>query len=393
MAEFDFDEVIDRRGTHSSKWDSLADRFGLTDPDVIPMWVADMDFAAAPPVLHALQGLIDHRVLGYFGDEGEMNDALTGWLTTRHGWTPEREWICWSHGLVAGVGFCLQAFTDPGDGVVVFSPVYHAFGRTIRAARRDLIESELRNVQGRYEMDLETLDRELPAHAKIVILCSPHNPGGRVWTPEELRALADFCRDRDLLLVSDEIHHDLVYPGATHHVTAKVAPDILDRLVTMAAPTKTFNLASALTGAVIIANPELRKKFSQAKAACGSGSINRFGAIAATAAYQHGAPWLDALIPYLQANRDRLHRAVAEHMPGVRAMPLEATYLAWLDFSGTGHPPEEIIRAVEREAKIAVNRGPTFGKGGETWLRFNFACPRATLETAIGRLVDVFGNG
>ena len=387
---FDFDEVIDRRGTHSSKWDSLGPLFGLTGPDAIPMWVADMDFAAPPSVLAALETLIEQRVFGYFGDFGELNGALSDWLTTRHGWTPDPGWIGWSHGLVAGIGFCVNALTERGEGVVVFSPVYHAFGRTIRAAGRDLIESRLINEQGRYRMDLETLDRELPAHARIVVLCSPHNPGGRVWTADELRELADFCRDRDLILISDEIHCDLVFPGATHQVMAKVAPDILDRLILMTAPTKTFNLASALTGATIIPNAEIREKVTAFKMGCGSNAVNRVGAAMATAAYQGGADWLDALIPYLQGNRDFIDRAVAERLPGVRSMPLEATYLSWLDFSGTGLPPDEVVRRVEKVAQIAVNKGPTFGAGGESWLRFNFACPRATVERAMDRLAEAF---
>jgi cystathionine beta-lyase len=225
----------------------------------------------------------------------------------------------------------------------------------------------------------------------MVLLCSPHNPGGRVWEQAELKALADFCAERDLILVSDEIHNDLVYSGAKHIVTANAAPEIADRLVTLVAPTKTFNIAGTLTGCVVIPNPELRNRFNAAKAACGSGAVNRFGMVGAEAAYRDGAEWLDALLPYLEANRDRLDAAVAEHLPGVRSMKLDATYLAWLDFSGLDRDMAEITRMVEHDARIAVNKGPAFGKGGEQWLRFNFACPRATLNQAIGRLAEVFG--
>ncbi|MEO1493444.1 MAG: MalY/PatB family protein [Pseudomonadota bacterium] len=387
---FDFDDVIDRRGTHSAKWDGMQARFGHTDPDIIPMWVADMDFRAPPAVTEALTAAVQHGVYGYYGDDSTARQATADWLTTRHGWTPDTDWISWVHGLVAGIGFSIQAFTEPGDGVVVFSPVYHMFGNTIRASGRTVIESELRNVQGRYEMDLEALGRDLDPSARLVLLCSPHNPGGRVWTEAELTALAAFCAERDLILVSDEIHCDLVYSGATHLFTAKAAPGILDRLVTLVAPTKTFNIAAALTGSVIISNPDLRKKFRAAQAAAGSGAANRFGMIALEAAFKGGAPWLDALVPYLEANRDHLAAAVAG-MPGLRAMHLEATYLSWIDFSDLGMDAAEVTRKVETEAKIAVNRGPTFGTGGEGWLRFNFACPRATLDTAMGRLGDVFG--
>lgn len=390
IPEFDFDEIVERRGTHSSKYDGMAGRFGLSGDDLIPMWVADMDFRAPPPVNQAIQALVDHGVHGYFGDDTEMKDAVVGWLTDRHGWTPEPEWITTTHGLVSAIGLAIQAMSEPEDGIIVFSPVYHMFGNTVRATGRRLIESPLNEIQGRYEMDFDRLDAQAEG-ARIVLLCSPHNPGGRVWRREELRQLAEFCEYRNLILISDEIHMDLVFPESTHTMTALAAPQIMDRLVTLVAPTKTFNLAGALTGFPIISNPDLRAKFMAIKAACGLSSANRFGAIAATAAYQHGAPWLDALIPYLQANRDRMHQAVTESLPGVRSMPLEATYLAWLDFSGTGLSPKQALDKVNQKARIVVNAGPSFGTGGENWLRFNFACPHTILDTAIGRLVDVFG--
>lgn len=389
---FDFDDVIDRRGTHSVKWDGMGARFGHTDPDIIPMWVADMDFRAPPSVTEALTDLVSHGVHGYYGNDSTARAAVCGWMQRRHGWDVDPDWIGWAHGLVAGIGFCIQAFTEPDEAVIVFSPVYHMFANTIRASGRTLIESELRHVQGRYEMDLETLGANLDPKARVVLLCSPHNPGGRVWSPQELRAVADFCAERDLILISDEIHHDLVYDGTKHHVMGTVAPDILDRLVTLAAPTKTFNIAAALTGEVIISNPDLRARYNAAKSACGSASSNRFGMILLEAAYNGGDAWLDALVPYLQANRDRLETAIATGMPGLRAMHLQSTYLSWVDFSGLGLSADEATAKVESEAKIAVNRGATFGMGGEGWLRFNFACPRATLDTAITRLADVFGG-
>lgn len=388
---FDFDTVIDRRGTHSVKWDGMGARFGLTAEDQIPMWVADMDFPAPPSVNEAIQRLVDHGVHGYYGNDSTMREAVCDWYRTRHDWEIDPDWLGWVHGLVAGIGFAIQAFTEKGDGVVVFSPVYHMFGNTVRAAGRTLIESELKQVQGRYEMDLDQLAEDLPDNARMVLFCSPHNPGGRVWTREEIGALAEFCEARGLILVSDEIHCDLVYSGATHVPTASAAPGVMDRLVTLIAPTKTFNIAGSLTGCVAISNPEMRKKFADAKAAVGSGAANRFGMTAAEAAYRGGADWLDALIPYLQANRDHLDTAVAQHMPGVRSMKLEATYLAWLDFSGLGKDMAEVTKMVEHEARIAVNKGGTFGKGGDNWLRFNFACPRATLDEAIARLAEVFG--
>ncbi|MEM1299694.1 MAG: MalY/PatB family protein [Pseudomonadota bacterium] len=387
---FDFDEVIDRRGTHCSKWDGMAGRFpGVTD-DTIPMWVADMDFRAAPSVNQAVRDLAEHGVHGYFGDDSGLRAAVADWMDTRHGWRPETSWMSWAHGLVAGIGFSVQAFTEPGDAVVVFSPVYHMFGNVVKAAGRTLFESELKNVQGRYQMDLEALGRDLPPSARMVLLCSPHNPGGRVWTEAELKALATFCAVRDLILVSDEIHCDLVYEGSTHLPTQKVAPEIADRLVTLVAPTKTFNIAASLTGCVVIPKAEMRGKFNAAKAACGSGAANRFGMIVAEAAYRGGRDWLDTLVPYLQANRDHLAQTIAAEIPGARPMHLESTYLSWVDFSDTGASPDEVTRKVFEDARIAVNKGPTFGKGGEAFLRFNFACPRATVDQALERLIAAF---
>lgn len=390
IQDFGFDTVIDRRGTHSAKWDSIGARFGLSGEDIIPMWVADMDFQSPPAVNAAIQKLTDHGVHGYFGDDTEVKDAVIEWLDKRHGWSPEPDWILSAHGLVSGIGLTIQAMTEPGDGVIVFSPVYHMFGNTIRAGGRRVIESPLKDIQGRYEMDFDGLDA-ISDGAKMVLLCSPHNPGGRVWTADELRQLAEFCERRDLILVSDEIHMDLVFSESTHVMTAKAAPEIMDRLVTLVAPTKTFNIAGALTGFPVIPNPDLRAKYKAQMAACGLGAANRFGMIAATAAYQHGEDWLDALMPYLQSNRDRLDEAVAQNLPGVRSMRLEATYLAWLDFSDTGLSPGDALNRVNKDARIVVNAGPSFGLGGESWLRFNFACPRQTLDTAIERLIDTLG--
>ncbi|MEM0988522.1 MAG: MalY/PatB family protein [Pseudomonadota bacterium] len=385
---FDFDTVIDRRHTHSSKWDAMPAPDGVED--AIPMWVADMDFKAAPVITDALAKLGSHGIFGYYGDDRSMREAVINWMTERHGWTPDPDWITHTHGLVSAVGLAIQAFTQPTDAIVVFSPVYHAFGRVIRANGRPIHEAELKLVQGRYEMDLDALAEELPSNARMVIFCSPHNPGGRVWSSEEIKSLAEFCVSRDLLLISDEVHHDLVFDGARHHVTMKAAPVISDNLITLTAPSKTFNIAGALTGQVTISNPKLRQKFQAAIGAAGVGSRNAFGMAAAEAAYRGGAPWLDALLPYLQANRDRLQQAVADHLPGARFMELPSTYLAWLDFRETGLTAEEARYKVENEARVVVNKGPTFGKGGDGWLRLNFACPRATLDAAIARLAQAF---
>jgi cysteine-S-conjugate beta-lyase len=387
---FDFDEPIDRRGTHSSKWDMMQGLYGVSPEDGIAMWVADMDFRAPPAVNAALAAAAEHGVHGYFGDDRAFKAAITGWMARRHGWEVDPDWILTTHGLVQAVALCLQTFSAPGEGVIVFTPVYHAFHRVIRANERRIVESPLVEEGGRYRMDLEALAASLTGRERIVLLCSPHNPGGRVWSREELRALADLCEAHDLLLVADEVHHDLVFPGRRHTATACAAPEIARRLVTLTAPTKTFNIAGALTGNVIIADPRLRARLRASLLASGT-SPNRIGVLMATAAYAEGEEWLEALIPYIEGNA-RLFDTGVNAIPGLRSMRLESTYLAWVDFAGAGMPPAAYTARVEREARIAVNHGATFGRGGETFLRFNLATPRARVEEAARRLQAVFAD-
>ncbi|HEU0223713.1 MAG TPA: MalY/PatB family protein [Paracoccaceae bacterium] len=386
--DFDFDEVIDRRGTHSSKWDMMQAIYGLDPAEAIPMWVADMCFRAPHAVNEALAAAAAHGVHGYYGDDRSYREAIISWMARRHGWQVEPDWIATVHGLVTGTALCLQAFSAPGDAVVLFTPVYHAFHRIIRANDRAILQCPLDQVEGRYRMNLERLAGQLTGHERIVVFCSPHNPGGRVWEVGEIRALAEFCAAHDLVLVSDEVHHDLLMPGARHTVAALAAPEHLDRLVLMSATSKTFNLAGGMTGNVIIPDAALRQRFGHALQAAGGGP-NRFGMIMAEAAYRHGEPWLEVLRLYLDGNR-RLFDEGMQAIPGVRSMRLEATYLAWVDFAGTGLPAEEVLRLVEKEAKVVTNHGPTFGVGGESFLRFNLACPCAVVAEAVERIQAAF---
>ncbi len=384
-----FDEVIERRNTHSMKWDMMGARYGVKGEDGIPMWVADMDFRPPAAVQRALKGMVDHGLYGYYGDDAAYLDAIGWWMRTRHNWTVEPEWIFTTHGLVNGTALCLQAFTQPGDGIVLFTPVYHAFFRVIRAAGREAVECPLVERDGRMVMDFDAYDAQMTGREKMVILCSPHNPGGQVWTEEELRGLADFARRHDLILVSDEIHHDLVMPGQKHTVMANAAPDIMDRLVMMSATTKTFNLAGGHTGNVIIPDEALRKTFAQTLASLGI-SANSFGLEMARAAYSpEGAEWVDALCAYLDGNR-QLFEDGMRAIPGVRVTPLQATYLEWVDFRGLGMDETELRRRIESEARIAANHGETFGVGGAGFQRFNIATPRARVVEAVERLQAAF---
>jgi cystathionine beta-lyase len=386
---FDFDEPIDRRNTHALKWDMMQLVYGVSPEDGLAMWVADMDFRPPPAVNEALTRAVAHGVHGYFGDDRAYVQAIRGWMQRRHGWEVDPAAIATTHGVVAGLALCLQAFSEPGDGVILFSPVYHAFYRVIRANRRAVVESPLvLGEDGRYRMDLETLAAKLTGRERLLVLCSPHNPGGRIWSRDELRAVAHFAAANDLVLVADEIHHDLIMPGHRHVPMPLAAPEIADRLVMLTATTKTFNIAGALTGNVIIPDPDLRHRFAGAHAAAGAGP-NRFGILCATACYEAGDAWLDALRPYLAGNAALLADGLGA-IHGVRPMPLDSTYLAWVDFAGTGLEPEAVIDRVQRVARIAPSHGKTFGTGGETFLRFNIATPRARVAEAVARLLAAF---
>ncbi len=387
---FDFDRVIERRGTHASKWDNIARLSGIESPDAIPMWVADMDFAAPPGVTSALTAEVQRAVHGYYADTGSWAAALADWMARRHGLQVNPGWVSPTPGIVSGLGLILQAVSTTGDEVVVFPPAYHAFRKIILANERRILDVQLVETDGRYSMDLDRLRGKLTPRTKVVFLCSPHNPGGMVWSAAELRALAGLCIERDLILVSDEIHCDLVFDGAKHTPTMAAAPEIADRLITCVAATKTFNLAGAHVGACITSNAALKRRLDARIAASGLGSYNRFGMIATEAAWRTGEMWLDALLPYLAKNRDLFDARIEAAAPGARSMHLDATYLAWVDFSGTNLSPEEIAARVKNRARIFASPGEQFGPGGETWLRFNFATPRPILEEALGRLQDAF---
>ena len=387
----DFDEVIDRRGTHSSKWDSMEELYGVSPDSGLSMWVADMDFRAPKIIQEKLHGINSHGIYGYYGDYKEYNNSIKWWMKNRHNWEIDTSWIFTTHGLVNGTGLCIDAFTKPGDGIILFTPVYYQFSNLVEAARRKVVECPLKLIDNHYHFDFVAYERNLSGDEKMVILCSPHNPGGRVWTKNELQEVAKFAKKHDLVLVSDEIHHDLVYPNKSHTVMPIANPSVCDRLVMMTATTKTFNIAGAHSGNVIIPHPNLRQKFSQRIKALGI-SPNSFGLFMATAAYSpEGAQWLDELLHYIDGNRVIFDKEVNK-IPGLSSMPLEGTYLAWVDFSGTGMEKEEFIYRVQEKAKIAVNHGSTFGTGGEKFLRFNLATPRTLVVEATKRLKDAFSD-
>ncbi|MEM9497004.1 MAG: MalY/PatB family protein [Pseudomonadota bacterium] len=385
-----FDEVIDRRGSGCDKWDMMEALFGVRSEDGLAMWVADMDFRPPDCVTDALRGLLDHGVFGYYGSDTSYRRAVQWWWQSRQGWEISPDWVLNAAGLVNGTALCVDTFSEPGDGVVLFTPVYHAFSRVITANDRRVVECPLTQVNGRYEMDFDAYETILDGSEKLVVLCSPHNPGGQVWTPTELGALAEFARRHDLIIVSDEIHNDLVYTGQRHTPMALIE-GVADRLVMMGATTKTFNIAGAHLGNLIVSDDALRARLSKRIKGLGL-SPNLFGYVMAEAAYSpQGADWLDDLVIYLEGNR-RVFDDGVNAIPGLRSMPLQATYLSWVDFSGTGMPRTEFTERVEKRARIAANRGPTFGTGGENWMRFNIAMPRVRVQDAVERLQSAFSD-
>jgi cystathionine beta-lyase len=387
---FEFDDAPSGRGHHAQKWDDMGRLFGVTAEDAIPMFVADMDFRTAPCVLDALRADVDRGYMGYFGQTERVSAAVVQWMSGRHGWTFDPDILRYTHGVVAGFATVLDAFSDPGDGVIVFSPVYHAFYGKARAMGREIVESPLHIREGRFEMDLEALATALKGHERILVMCSPHNPGGRLWSAQELRDVAAFCERHDLLLLSDEIHMDLTFPGVAHVPTAVAAPESRPRLVTLSAASKGFNTAGGETGFVIIEDDALRARFDVSHKSRG-GTPNRFGMIMTRAAFTDGAAWSEAVRAYLAANfslwRDRIGA-----LPGIEVMDMRSTYLSWVDFRNTGCDAEEVRRRLTEDARIVMSPGSQFGTGGAGWHRFNIAMPRTRLEEAIGRIEAAFAD-
>ena len=386
-----FDKPTDRRGTHSSKWDKMEKLFGVSPDDGLAMWTADSDYETAPCVIDAVKQAAEHGVFGYSWQHPEYLQAVQWWMKNRHSWDVETDWILTSQGLGNAIALCLDVWSQPGDGVVIFSPVYHEFAHKVNKARRTVTECPLARDGDTYNLDLDDAQARLNGTEKLLLWCSPQNPSGRVWTPEELRAVADFAKRNGLILVSDEIHHDLVYPGSTFVPMDVAAPDARPWTVTLTAPSKTFNIAGQRTGNMIVPDAKLRAEMKKTQRMLDY-SPGALGITMIGAAYSpEGADWVDAQIAHLDGNRQILDAAM-NAIPGVRSMPLQATFLAWVDFSGTGMSFDEIAARIRDDARIAVSPGPGFGAGGELHQRINFATQRARVEEACARLQAAFSD-
>lgn len=386
-----FNCLVERRGTHSSKWDMLESRFHVPKEDGLAMWTADSDYPTAPCVLKAMQDAVNHGVFGYWTDNTDYHNAIQWWMKNRHGWDIDTDWILTSQGLGNAIALCIDVWSDPGDRIVTFNPVYHEFEVKIRKTGRVPVQCPLMREGDIYNLDLDAAQAMLDGSEKILIFCSPQNPSGRIWTADELRAVAEFAERNDLILVSDEIHHDIVYPGNTFVPMDVAAPNARDRLVVLTASSKTFNIAGLKTGNLIIPDPNLRSDMAQRLRSLDY-APNRLGLEMVTAAYTpDGAAWVDDQIAHLVAMKTLFDDGV-NAIPGVHSLPLTATYLAWVDFSGTGMEFDEISRRVRHDARIAPSPGPEFGPGGQSFLRFNLATQKARVTEAVTRLQEAFSD-
>ena len=376
---YDFDQVIERRSTDSNKWQRYGD-------DVIPLWVADMDFVSAEPIVQALHQRVDHRIFGYTRPTQELRRAIQERLKRLYGWEIQEEEIIFLPGLVTGLNVAYHAFSHPGDEVLVQPPVYFHFVHDPVMHGRVMNDPPLVQREDTYEIDFDVFESSITHQTRVFLFCNPHNPVGRVYTRKELERIAEICLRHHLILCSDEIHCDLLYPGHRHIPIAALGPEAVHQTVTLMAPSKTFNVAGLHCGFVIIQNPRLRKLWETFCHGLIPG-VNIMGHVAALAGYRDGQEWLDQVLPYLQANRDFLAGFLKEMLPSIRMTKMEATYLAWLDCRDAGilgNPSDFFLR----KAGVALNDGSEFGKGGEGFVRLNFACPRKTLAEALDRVVE-----
>ncbi|MEO6147277.1 MAG: pyridoxal phosphate-dependent aminotransferase [Sulfuriferula sp.] len=385
---FDFDQPIPREGTDSVKYDGRIAYFGTAD--VTPLWVADMDFAAPSAVTAALVARAAHPIYGYTRYPDSLYDALIGWMQQRHGWVVKREWILMCPGVVPSLHAAVIAFARPGEGVIVQPPVYFPFFSAVTSSARHLVENPLQLIDGRYRIDFDHLEHCAANGAKLLLLCSPHNPVGRVWQPAELQEILRIARQYGLVVLSDEIHADLVYPDQQHTMMATLA-DEADKLITAVAPSKTFNIPGLGLSCLIIPNPEVRAKISTVFASQHVNASNPFSIVAFEAAYREGGAWLEALMVYLQGTRDLVLDYVREHLSGIRAIAPEGTYLMWLDCRDMQLSNVALRDFFIHQAKLGMNPGTVFGTGGSGFMRLNLAAPRHIIMAALQRVSQAQG--
>lgn len=377
--KYDFDKTIDRRATNSYKWDSAPG-------GVLPMWVADMDFRTAPAIIDALQKRVAHGIFGYTRVPDAYYDAVTSWFSRRHGWDIDREWIIYTSGVVPAVSAVIKALTVPGDKVIVQTPVYNCFFSSIRNNGCEIVSNPLRRTTDTYEMDFDALERcAADPRAKVMLLCNPHNPAGRVWTPDELTRLGNICLRNGVTVVADEIHCELVYQGFKYTPFASLSDAFLHRSVTCVSPSKAFNIAGLQIANIVAFDNDLRSRIDKAININEVCDVNPFGVAATIAAYNEGEEWLNQLVDYLHGNYEAMAEFCRRELPEYPITRLESTYLVWMDCSSLGMPSDALEHALLDDARLWLNAGTMYGAEGEGYMRWNIACPRSVMLDGLNR--------
>lgn len=385
--KYDFDEPVDRTNTNCIKYDARKMFFGKEE--LLPLWVADMDFRTPDFIVEAIKKRAEHEVFGYTFRAESYNQSIVNWLKRRHNWEIKPEWISFSPGVVAGLTFAIEAFSNPGDGVILQPPVYFPFFDSVKGTGREMIENPLRIENGRYYFDLEDLKTKITSKTKLLLLSNPHNPGGMAWNKDELSELAQICLENKILIISDEIHSDLIFTGFKHTPLAAISDQVAQNCVICMAPSKTFNTAGLTTSFLVIPNKRHLAAYERVMRLPHLHMGNIFGTVALEAAYTHGDQWLTELMSYLQENYALLEKFFQENLPQVKVMRPEATYLIWIDFSAFGLSDEDLNKKLI-DGGVGLNRGVQFGKQGSGFMRLNIGCTRAVLQEALERIRRVF---
>lgn len=380
--KYDFDKTIDRRATNSYKWDSAPE-------GVLPMWVADMDFRTAPAIIDSLQKRVAHGIFGYTRVPDAYYDAVTSWFSRRHGWDIDREWIIYTSGVVPAVSAVIKALTVPGDKVIVQTPVYNCFFSSIRNNGCEIVSNPLRRTADTYEMDFDALERcAADPRAKVMLLCNPHNPAGRVWTPDELTRLGNICLRNGVTVVADEIHCELVYQGFKYTPFASLSDAFLHRSVTCVSPSKAFNIAGLQIANIVAFDNDLRSRIDKAININEVCDVNPFGVAATIAAYNEGEEWLNQLVDYLHGNYEAMAEFCRRELAEFPITRLEGTYLVWMDCSSLGMPSDALEHALLDDARLWLNAGTMYGAEGEGYMRWNIACPRSVMLDGLNRFLN-----
>jgi len=390
MKKYNFDEIVPREGTNCLKYD--AREMFFKSKDVLPLWVADMDFKTPDFIVDAIKKRAEHEIFGYSFKSDSYYKSIIGWMKRRHNWDIQKGRISSSPGVVAGLTVAIETFSNPGDGVVVQPPVYFPFFDCVKGTTRKMVENPLKIENGRYTFDFDDLKSKIDKNTKLLLLCNPQNPGGMVWTREELTKLANICIENSIMIISDEIHSDLIFGEHKHIPIASISKEIAQNCMVLMAPSKTFNVAGLASSIVIIPNKLNFVRYERALGVGHLGMGNIFGSVALEAAYTHGDDWLEQMLDYLWENYLFLKEFFKTNLPKVKVMKPEATFLIWLDFTEYGMKNRELLNFVSEKAKVGLNDGGKFGTGGDGWLRLNIGCQRTVLEEALERLERAFGG-